>query len=60
MCLDESSLGGLKVFFWVEVIRVLLDIKRLSLLAEVYTLLELMLGDVHLGYDSLDAYKFVC
>lgn len=60
MSLDESSFGGLKVFFWVEVVRVLLDIKSLSLLAEVYTLLELMLGDVHLGDDSLNAYEFIC
>lgn len=60
MSLDKSSLGGLKVFFWVKIVRVLLDIKGLSLLTEVYTLLELMFGDVHLGDDSLDAYEFVC
>ena len=60
MSLDESSFGGLKVFFWVEIVRVLLHFKRLSLFAEVDTLLQLMLGNVHLGDDSLDSYEFVC
>ena len=58
--LDETSLAGLKIFFGVHVVRVLLDLVGFGLFAVVDALLQVVLDDVHLGDDALDAYQLVC
>ena len=57
---DEPGLAGLKIFFGVHVVRVLLDLMGLCLFAVVDTLLQVVLYDVHLGDNALDAYQLVC
>ena len=54
--LYEARLVGLKLFFRVEVVRVVLHIESSGLVAEVDALLQLVLDHIHLGDDSLDAY----
>lgn len=59
MSYDKAGLGRFKFLFGVEVVGVFLGVERLSFLAEMHTLLQLMLHDVHLGDDTLDAHELV-
>jgi hypothetical protein len=56
---DEAGFVGFEVFFWVEVVRVFLDLERFCLFAEVDTFLEVVLHDVHFSDDSLQSDQFV-
>jgi hypothetical protein len=60
MSLYKASFGGLEIFFRIQIIRVFLYFEGLGLFAVVYTLLELMLWNLHLRYDSLDTHQFIC
>ena len=55
----EAGFIGFEILLWVHVVRVLLDLVGLGLLAEVDTLLQVVLHDVHLGDDALDAHQLV-
>ena len=59
MSFDEAGFAGFELLLRVEVIRVLLDFIRLCLIAEMNAFLQLMLHDVHLGNNTLNADKFV-
>jgi hypothetical protein len=58
--LDESGLTGLKIFFRVHVVGVLLDLVGLGFFAVVDALFQIVFYDVHLGDDALNPYQLIC
>ena len=59
MSFYESGFVGFKIFLGIHVVRVLFHFEGFGFLAEVYTFLEVVFDNVHLGDDSLDADKLV-
>lgn len=59
MSFYESGFVGFKIFLGVHVVRVLFHFQGFGFLAEMYTFLEVVLDNVHLGDNSLDADKLV-
>ena len=59
MSFYESGFVGFKIFLGVHVVRILFHFEGFGFLAEVYTFLEVVFDNVHLGDDSLDADKLV-
>lgn len=59
MSFDESGFIGLKIFFWVQIIWIFFDLMSLSFFAVVYTLLQVVLHDVHFCDYALYTYQLV-
>ena len=59
MGLDESCFVGLKIFFGIEIVGILLDLMSFSFLAVVDTLFQVIFDDVHFGDDALDTHELV-
>lgn len=60
ICLDGTCPVHISVLLRVKTVRILASLYRLGLRTVVYTLLQVVLIQVHLCNNSLQSYKLVC